>query len=203
MESIKKLSDLFEALSSKIELNKKRIIAVDGFMGQGKTFLGKVLASEFDCHFLDTDWFQNKETWDNDSYIKHVTDNGIIEKLPSIITDFPSLVIAGCCVMHFLKEIPVKPDFHIYCKRKDPQGNWLPLHMNLDMSKSKEDLLNYYDESEDKLLEEKKRLGMSTERMDNGFEREVLEYHGTFRPHDKADICYEWQEKYIPPLYLQ
>ena len=164
-----------------------RLIGIDGTDGSGKSTLASSLSKELDCSHVNIDDHIAKNPG---QYFSHVHCDGLQRQLDE--TKGP-IIIEGVCLLAVLERLQRSLDKLIYVKRVSDYGSWYDeddceVSENIDnfMNKKKEGLQKFaWAEAciEGKDVPDNINFPELTE--------EIIRYHYTYRPHEKADIIYK------------
>jgi hypothetical protein len=144
------------------------IVAIDGFMGSGKTCLSFSLAAHLDAFRVGLDSYVHRDSEVQD-YVEKLRLNHLARDLEKLQMRFTCVVVEGIRVLDVLQRVGHKPSTRVYVKRVSSVGIWhdgYHLEDYEDGSNVPEDWLH----------------------------RDEFAYHVRRRPHLTAEITYERHE---------
>ena len=151
-------------------------IAIDGTDGSGKTTLAKELASELGVAVFHLDDFVAKN---RGTYIANLDAAKLANSLGQSSEGW---VVEGVCILRALEALPLEPDVLVYVKRMS-HGHW-----------SDEDELAPCIPIEEHLSQLRDMVRPMAEAFGEtgglGLAEEIIRYHASHRPHEKASIAY-------------
>lgn len=151
-------------------------IAIDGTDGSGKTTLAKVLACELGVAVFHVDDFVAKN---RGTYIANLDAARLARSLDLSTGGW---VIEGVCLLRALEVLSLEPDVLVYVKRMS-HGHW-----------SDEDELAPCVPIEEHLTHLREMVRPMAQAFgetgDLGLAEEIIRYHASHRPHEKASIAY-------------
>lgn len=214
-------SDLLFAIRGILKRDQFNLIAIDGYCGQGKTFLAGKLSSNFEipCIELDTSNYLHKN---NGGYIDWIKYDHLKEELEKLQKGKKSIIVEGICVLDILKKINFTPSIHIYIKKliggKWPKDKYLDYSLNINdvISKEEEEIddfnnwSNSYEESDENNFIDEIDISKMSSKIEestilnknqnakvcdfDGIHRELLEYHFRYKPNEIAQIVFTWEK---------
>ncbi len=143
-------------------------MAIDGFMGAGKSTLSFELAALLNGFRVGLDCYVDRDL-DVTDYVEKLKLSHLARDLGNLIIRFPCVVVEGIRVLDVLERLRHTPSTRVYVKRVSSVGIWHDGHH----------LENFED-------------GSSVP--DDWLLRDELSYHARRRPHCEADIFYERTE---------
>jgi hypothetical protein len=142
-----------------------QIIGIDGDKGTGKTNLSYHIGSHFIYNVINLDDFICK---DQNCFV-NAMNFGLLRHRIDVLSK--PLVIEGVCLLEVLRRINMSADYLIYCREISENTNiW-----------HDEDRLSLVDHD---------LLGNQLNDL-QGLDVEITKYHYTFKPIEKANICYD------------
>ena len=148
---------------------KWRIATVDGWLGSGKSCIGREMSRLTPMWAFDLDAFivQRKEAF---------LDALALQSLrAAIVTWEARIVITGVCVREVLERIEIQADLHIYTKR---------------MSHN----YNYWADEDEVIGNGISIMACHPEVEDSPLHNEVHRYHLNYEPHLNSTFEYQWQD---------
>lgn len=152
-----------------------RRIAIDGSDGSGKSTLAKALAVELKIPVLHVDHFIVKH---RGRYIANLD----VTRLASALSAAEACIVEGVCMLQVLEHVSFTPDAVVYVKRMS-HGYWCD-ERELDPQIPIEEHLHQLRADIQPLA---KAFGESG---DLGLTEEVIRYHASYRPHQRASLAY-------------
>lgn len=145
----------------------KHLVAIDGFMGSGKTALALALADSLGGIRVSLDSYIDRDV-ESDEYVSKIMQHYLSSDLRKLAAMFQFVIVEGICVLDALTAASLKPGSHVYVKRFSKAGLW-------------HDGLHLEDYETDKAFAEQQPTLRKSE----------LKYHSEWRPHQKATDIYE------------
>lgn len=174
-------TDRVEVLAQKMRSACDRgaaVFGIDGTDGCGKSTLASLLSRQLRWTVLHLDDFLEK---DKGTYVKHLHHAKLREAFRSATRP---LIFEGVCLLEVALVAGLSPDFVLYVKRCDANGNWRD---EQDCDSEYEDVNTLIDvrEQEARLMNDLLHPGEAFQGL-TSFRREVLAYHFAYRPHNYA-----------------
>lgn len=174
-----------------------RLVSIDGWDGAGKTTIGGALAERLAAEFVDLDTHLDR---DRNGYLEHLR---VAELRAAIATGFEGAgraIVAGCMMDLALERIGRPADFRIYVMRisgmiSNPDASWVKNRNVLYGDKSADELIAEEEESVRRWAEWERRPVPQGENALPELQRELIRYHKSRRPHDKAHLIVEVIER--------
>ena len=163
METVTEYAQLRAHITS---LSSLGIVAVEGFIGSGKSFLANTLAKDLSAVAIHTDEY----VCGTDGalpYPERLTYANIIWALNSASASDSLIIVEGICLREVLRRSGVKANFFIYVKSIARNGLW---HDGLHLE-------DFENEAETDAFRQEPR-------------RSDWAYHAKARPHERADIMF-------------
>lgn len=158
------------------------VFAIDGTDGCGKSTLAVDLSRQLGWKVLHLDDFLEK---DKGSYVEHLRHAELREAVRDATRP---LIIEGVCMLAVARASTLFPDFVVYVKRRDANGNWRD---EQDCASECDDVNTLIDirEQEVRLVHSHLHPGEAFEGL-TAFRREILAYHFAYRPHNYAHAIF-------------
>lgn len=153
-------------------------IGIDGIDGVGKSTLASALSTELGYAVVTLDSYLEKNQGNFAEHLNYVQLNSAMDQLNAFIVE-------GVCLMEVLQRLHIQLDALIYVKRKNC-GLWADereLNVEGDVEEflqRENELARWFGKLEDP-DEDDSGLGLS---------EEIVRYHATFIPHEKANLIY-------------
>ena len=101
----------------KIKDNNFNIIAIDGYVGFGKSKLATQLSKELNFKIIHFDKYVNEK---DNNYFKNIN----YKKISHDISDNENIIFEGIQMSKVLNRLTVKPDYVIFCTNEDFITEW-------------------------------------------------------------------------------
>lgn len=176
---------LMRALAPHINRGDLGLVAIDGWAGAGKSHLATVLARRLGGTHINLDDFLDEK---KDGFVAHLR-YGEVATAVGGGRDRGFVVLDGVCVLEVLSRLNRQPGVHIYVKCMLRGIQWLP-EATLARASAAEALAHeeqqarFYAKLSDRPL-------VPGEGLVAGLERDLIDYHYRYRPHETADLVYE------------
>lgn len=167
MAIVTDIAELHATLRSKLPPDRSSLIGIDGFSGSGKSSLACTLCREPGFICISTDRFYNEGTLGR-SYADGLRLNELKADILTLQNGARSVIVEGICLRETLAALGLEADLTIYVKRLGPTGIW---YDDLDLCLS----IEGYEHTAGHWIDTWSK-----------------QYHHRFRPHEQADIVYEW-----------
>lgn len=164
-----------------------RLIGIDGMDGCGKSTLASSLSKELGCPHVNIDDHIDKNLG---QYVNHVHYDGLQRQLDE--AKWP-IIIEGVCLLAVLEKMQLSLDTLIYVKRVSNYGSWRD-EDDYEVSEDIDDFMNKKKEGLQKFVWAEACIEGKDVPDDVKFPElaeEIIRYHYTYRPHEKADIIYK------------
>ncbi len=168
-------ADSPNAIASDLRKLGARRIAIDGMDGSGKSTLARTVGLELGAQVFHLDDYVLKN---RTAYIANLE----VERLKHALSLHAFFVLEGICVLQALELLSVEADALVYVKRMQ-HGYWCD-EEELNPSGSIEEHLVQLHAMIQPMA---KALGESG---DLGLAEEVIRYHASYRPHERASLVY-------------
>jgi hypothetical protein len=147
--------------------SKARLIRLDGFMGVGKSCLGRQLANAIRAVIVDSDDFVSPSEEER-SYLECVDLSELRRAVAGRLDAGDTVVLAAVCSQKLVPPQASVPEFSVYLKRLSfSTPNWPYWHHDPDVEDAP----------------------------DRALERSIHEYHLDVRPHDSSSLILEIPEE--------
>lgn len=179
---------LIVAASRQPHQGPNMLLTVDGFCGSGKTYLSQVLAERLDGEHVEVDSFVQRH---QGGYMPFLTTDELAGRLSALSDDGATVVLEGICMEYVLDVLRIRPHVRIYAQKMNRWGDWTDAPL-VDASRTPAEILEE--------AETEAALGMALLGSEGNTDsslpllREVVEYHRSRRPHEMANIVYQWIE---------
>ena len=152
------------------------LISLDGLPGSGKTTLGRRLASPLQgVHIvLDDCLVRNQGT-----YVDHLRLDDLRDAIASARRQAKIAILDGICMEKVCEGLGVVPDRRVYLRRLDSRGDWMEGEIFVSGAGVNQAL-----QHEEALAN---MMGSTLPEL----QREVIEYHFAYAPHENADYVFE------------
>lgn len=178
VQSINMLQSVKE-LSASVKRTKYQRIGVDGINGARKSSIAVVIAKDLQLELVSLDDYLQKN---KGGYVEFLHYEDLMKKLRSL----DSFIVEGVCLLEVLDRIEISIDCLVYIKR-----------YHLDMWADERELVVDLGSVEDFLVKEREIVAMLSGESDAdgpSLEEDIIRYHSKYRPQDRADITYRWDD---------
>ena len=161
--------------------SRNGIVSIDGFCGSGKTTLVGQLCPKLSAVHIEVDRFldRNKGT-----YVGFLRYGELKRELTEALTQNVPVLVEGVCLRQILERISVQDSMSIYVKRVGA-GGW-----------SDGSAVQLYSSAEEAIAREEASLLEFAKLLDEpptqlpASQRELIEYHFAFKPHERAQVIF-------------
>jgi hypothetical protein len=154
------------------------VIGIDGLNGCRKSALAHQLAGHIHYQVINLDSYLDKN---KGTYVDHLD----IDSVRDAVQGRKSIV-EGVCLLNIIELADLELDLSIYVRRYHlglwADEDWLGLNQNVDEYLEK---LNSITAS---------IAGLEEPEPDMDLSEEIIRYHHYFRPHEKADLTFSWND---------
>lgn len=179
--------ELESRIRDAIENRGARLLAIDGVDGCGKTTLSDSLAPKLDCVVLHLDDYVEMN---KGGFLDHFDYEKLKAEIQKATNQNGSVIIEGVCVLEVLNQVGVKPDLHIYTKELKLGFLWHDEDGIYGDADSFEEKIAVEEERNRKWSEIMKEPATEDEIAVSGLRRDIISYHWSFRPDEKADLVF-------------
>jgi hypothetical protein len=179
--------ELESRIRDAIENRGARLLAIDGVDGCGKTTLSDSLAPTLDCAVLHLDDFVEKN---RGGFLDFFDFEKLGAEIQTGTDQYDCLIIEGVCVLEVLNHVGVKPDLHIYIKKLKLGFLWHDEDGIYGDADSFEEKIIVEEERNRKWSEIMKEPATEDEIAVSGLRRDIISYHWSFRPDERADVVF-------------
>lgn len=191
---VENTEDLINSIKERGEIGEIKI-AIDGWMGTGKTETARALSKKFELEHIECDIY-----WKEHS--RQYAENMEYKELTSIVEKNNKICIEGICIDDITNKLGLDIDCKIYMKKLNRFGEWREGEL-LDYEKDVSTIIEQEDKENKKFMEifeEKDREILEKqwegkEATGRDILEQLLQYHFDYKPEETADIVFIWQEK--------
>lgn len=160
---------------------QKGIISIDGFNGSGKTPLAKQLCSRLSADHIEADRFLERE---KGGYLNYLRYDDLKEQIRMSSAQDALVLLEGVCMREILEKLCLKATVNIYVKEISA-GGWCDGFIFQQYGSADEAIAG----KEASVAEISRLLGEPCTPL-TGLDRELIEYHFAFKPHETADLIF-------------
>lgn len=154
------------------------IIGIDGLDGCRKSSLAVRLSGHIGLKVVSLDRFLDKN---KGTYVEHIDLDNVRAEVQG-----NRAIIEGVCLLKVMQKAGLSIDLAIYVQRLH-QGRWADEDW-LGLEQDVDEHLRRINQSAEWIS------GGSIESSDDGLVGEIIRYHHDFRPHEKADLTFCWND---------
>jgi len=163
------------------------VVGIDGVDGSGKSTLATSLSEKLGCSHINLDDHIDKNLG---QYVNHVHYLVVREMINAI--KLP-IIIEGVCLLAITERLQLNLDALIYIKRISSYGNWID-EDNCDVTGDIDAFMNKEKMELNKFVYAAAYIEGKDFPDDTNFPEfaeEIIRYHYSYRPHERADIIYK------------
>jgi len=121
MEEFTDAHELAEAVRTRVGGSRRRLIAIDGTYGSGKTTLAEALAASLGAATVKLDRYVQKNGRPYREQLRYEEIQRDVEAARMAATP---VIVEGVCLLHVLEQVKLKADVLVYVKKLDESGLW-------------------------------------------------------------------------------